>query len=95
LKDFPKGAYVYRKDTNRKLKAHKAFVGPYQVVTKLNDGAYLLRDAAGKFFSSPVAAEFLKLALISKKDQDADDIYKVKKILAHKGPSNRREFKVR
>jgi hypothetical protein len=93
-KDFPKGSYVYRRDSSRTSKAHDLFVGPYQVVVKLDDGAYLLRDGSGKFPSS-VPAEMLKLALVSDKNQKSEDIFEVEKILSHKGPANRRQFKVR
>jgi hypothetical protein len=91
--EFPPGSFVYRLDTNKESKSHDTYVGPYRVIQRLIDGAYLLKDGTGSFFPSAVAAKFLKLALVS--DLNEEETYEVERILNHRGPVKSREYLVR
>lgn len=61
--NFPIGSVVYKKDTAKKTKAGAVYNGPFCVVQRLPDGAYLIRDCTNSFFPKPVNAKHLKLAI--------------------------------
>ncbi len=83
---IPKGAIVMVRDPNRQNKFEAKYIGPYTVLRRARNGAYVLKDNTGDLFDRHVTADQLKL--ISKQArrtdiEDAGKIYTVEKILDH------------
>jgi ABC-type uncharacterized transport system permease subunit len=74
------------RDPNRQNKFEAKYIGPYTVLRRARNGAYVLKDNTGDLFDRHVTADQLKL--ISKQArrtdiEDAGKIYTVEKILDH------------
>jgi hypothetical protein len=95
---IPAGAVVMLKDVHRKNKFEPKYVGPYSVVRRAQNGAYVLRDATGDILDRHVPLDQLKI--VSRKplslpnDQSADNIYLVRKIVDHRGQPGNYEYLV-
>jgi hypothetical protein len=100
---YPAGATVMLKDVLRQNKFEPKYVGPYTIVRRSQNGAYVLRDATGDIFDRHVPPDHLKLidrqvkASRQRRQQKKkqQDVYAVEKILNHRGPPGKREYFVK
>jgi hypothetical protein len=95
---IPVGATVMIKDPRRENKFEPKYIGPYTVIRRAQNGAYVLRDQTGDIFDRHVTADQIKL--ISKKPRevdtrDAEQIYEVDHIVDHRGEAGHYQFLVR
>ena len=99
---FPPGAVVmlidpqYINDPSKKPKWEPKYVGPYTVVRRARNGAYVLKDATGDILDRHVPPDQMKLisrtARKSKKDKE---IYVIEKIIKHRGTPGKYEYFVK
>ena len=92
---IPSGAIVMVKDPHRENKFEPKYIGPYTVLRRAQNGAYVLRDQTGDIFDRHVTADQLKLIAKSarKKDQeDEGNVYIVDRISDHRGRPGSYEF---
>jgi len=87
---IPAGASVMLVDPVRKNKFEPKYIGPYAVVRRAHNGAYVLRDATGDILDRHVPADQLKV--ISKAAKPTDDVYVVRKIIKHRGQPGSYEY---
>lgn len=100
---YPAGATVMLKDVLRQNKFEPKYVGPYTIVRRAQNGAYVLRDATGDILDRHVPPDHLKLIDRQVKatrqrrqqKQKQQDVYAVEKILNHRGPPGTREYFVK
>ena len=81
--DLPTGASVMLVDRVRKNKRESKYVGPYIIVRRSRGGAYVLKDAMGDILDRHVPLDQLKL--LSKQQQNNNNIFEVQSIMNHKG----------
>ena len=99
---FPPGAVVmlidpqYINDPSKKPKWEPKYVGPYTVVRRARNGAYVLKDATGDLLDRHVPPDQMKLvsrtARKSKKDKE---IYEIEKIITHRGIPGKYDYFVK
>jgi hypothetical protein len=89
---IPSGASVMLVDPVRQNKFEPKYIGPYSVVRRAQNGAYVLRDATGDILDRHVPADQLKV--ISRSPKVNDDVYVVRKILNHRGEAGCYEYLV-
>jgi hypothetical protein len=87
---IPAGASVMLVDPVRANKFEPKYIGPYSVVRRAHNGAYVLRDATGDILDRHVPADQLKV--ISKAAKPTDDVYVVRKIIKHRGQPGSYEY---
>src|SRR3569833_3086959 len=94
---LPNGAIVMLVDQTRKDKFEPKYVGPYHVIRRSRNGAYVLRDpATGDMLDRHVPPDQLKL--VSKKPRPSDlreHLYQVDSILDHRGEPGSYEYLVK
>jgi hypothetical protein len=93
---YPKGALVMKRVDVRNAKTEPRYEGPFKVLEKTRNNAYVLLDAAGALYQKRVPADQLKL--ISVPDiylNMEDEHYEVEDILKHRGPPSQREYFVK
>ena len=87
----PPGSSVMLHDPVRNNKFEPTYVGPYTVVRRARNGAYVLKDATGDILDRHVPVDQLKI--MSKKPRKADNqIFEVDKILQHRGDPGKYEY---
>jgi hypothetical protein len=92
---FPTGAVVMVKDPLRKDKFEPKYIGPYTIIRRAHNGAYVLKDQTGDLFDRHVTADMIKLISKSARPvdiQDKDNIYVVERIVEHKGTPGQYQF---
>jgi hypothetical protein len=93
---LPKGAVVMLIDPHRQNKFEPKYIGPYTIIRRARNGAYVLRDATGDMLDRHVPADQLKL--ISRKPRLVDldqNTYEVQSILDHRGSPGSYEYHVK
>ena len=93
---IPNGAVVMLIDKNRLNKFEPKYVGPYYVIRRARNGAYVLRDTSGDMLDRHVPADQLKL--VSRKPRPVDvenQTWEVQEILEHRGEPGRYEYRVK
>ncbi len=83
MNGLPAGSSVMLVDPIRKNKFEPKYVGPYTIVRRSRNGAYVLKDAMGDILDRHVPLDHLKL--LSKQQHNNNNIYEVQSILDHKG----------
>ncbi len=93
---LPNGAIVMLIDPLRQNKFEPKYVGPYTVIRRTRNGAYVLRDATGDLLDRRVPADQLKLVSRTARPSDLEqNVYEVQSILAHKGEPGMYEYHVK
>jgi hypothetical protein len=85
---LPPGAVVMLKDVHRRFKFEPRNVGPYTIVRRTNNGAYLLRDQTGDILDRTIPLD--QLWLLSKEPRASDKrrdqgVYEIENLQDHKG----------
>jgi hypothetical protein len=92
---LPAGSTVMIIDPVRKNKFEPKYVGPYIIIRRARNGAYVLKDIAGDLLDRHVTADQIKLISKSKRRIDAEKpTYEVKQIVDHKGKPGAYEYLV-
>jgi hypothetical protein len=95
---LPPGAVVMLKDVHRRFKFEPRNLGPYTIVRRTNNGAYLLRDQTGDILDRTVPLDQLWLlsktprAIDTRRDQG---VYEVEDVVDHKGNEGDYSFLVK
>jgi hypothetical protein len=93
---FPIGSIVMLVDQLRKDKFEPKYVGPYTIVRRAHNGAYVLKDATGDILDRHIPPDQLKLISRSiRRGKKDDTIYEVEKILDHRGNPPHYEYFVK
>jgi hypothetical protein len=80
----PNGATVMIKDPVRGNKFEPKYIGPFIIVRRARNGAYVLKDTTGDILDRHVPIDQMKI--VSKRGRDKDkDTFVVNKILKHDG----------
>ena len=93
---IPNGAIVMLVDQLRGNKFEPKYIGPYTVVRRARNGAYVLKDSTGDLLDRHVPPDQLKL--VSKKPRPSDlaqDVWEVQEILKHRGSPGKYEYYVK
>lgn len=93
---LPNGAVVMLIDPTRSSKFEPKYTGPYTIVRRARNGAYVLRDATGDMLDRHVPPDQLKL--VSRKPRAADvanTTYEVQSIVGHRGSPGSYEYDVK
>ena len=106
--EYPAGTLVHIKDPDW-LKG-KEYIRPshvptytapqYEIVSRTNNGAYVLRDATGTILDRRVTLDQMKVVqggirTGSKKQHDDSSIYEVQKLVGHKNVNGRTKYLVK
>ena len=95
-KSFPIGSVVMLIDPVRRDKFEPKYVGPYTIVRRAHNGAYVLKDATGDILDRHVPPDQLKLISRSVRGNiKRNTIYEVEKILEHRGEPGHYEYWVK
>jgi hypothetical protein len=89
----PNGATVMIKDPRRENKFEPKYIGPYIVVRRARNGAYVLKDTTGDLLDRHVPVDQLKIVSKRSRAKDADT-YTVNKIIDHRGDPGSYEYLV-
>lgn len=92
---LPNGSTVMIRDPIRTNKFEPKYLGPYTIIRRARNGAYVLKDATGDLLDRHVPVDQIKL--ISKTTRKLDEenpIYVVKKIVDHRGTPGNYEYLV-
>ena len=92
---YPMGAMVMKRVDIRSSKSEPRYEGPFRVVEKTRNNAYVLLDSSGALYQKRVPADHLKLISVPDQYLADSDHYEVEKILDHKGPASNREYLVK
>ena len=93
---IPAGAIVMLRDPTRKDKFEPKYVGPYTVVRRAHNGAFVLRDATGDILDRHVPLDQLKLIARRARPKDrAGDVWEIDHVTAHRGDAGSYEYRVR
>ena len=87
------GSTVMLKDPTRNNKFEPKYVGPYIIVRRARNGAYVLRDVDGDILDRHVPIDQLKIVSKSARDKD-QNTFTVFKILKHRGAPGSYEYLV-
>ena len=88
---IPTGATVMIKDVTRENKFEPKYVGPYVIVRRARNGAYVLKDVDGDILDRHVPIDQIKLISKTTRAKDADT-YTVYKVLKHRGAPGAYEY---
>jgi hypothetical protein len=92
---LPSGSTVMIKDPVRTNKFEPKYIGPYIIVRRSRNGAYVLKDATGDLLDRHVPGDQIKL--ISKETRKLDKekpIYEINKLVNHRGDPGNYEYLV-
>jgi hypothetical protein len=95
---YPAGSIVMLKDPLRSNKFEPKYVGPYTIVRRAHNGAYVLKDQTGDIFDRHVPIDQLKLISKTPRKADLEDegnVYEVEKVLEHEGAPGQYRYKVK
>jgi hypothetical protein len=93
---YPTGAVVMLVDPLRANKFEPKYIGPYYVIRRARNGAYVLRDDTGDMLDRHVPPDQLKLVSRKPRAADiADTTYEVQSILGHRGEPGKYEYHVK
>jgi hypothetical protein len=92
---FPAGSTVMLIDPHRQNKFEPKYIGPYTIVRRARNGAYVLKDATGDLLDRHVPVDQLKLVSRAKRKRDDElPIYVINKIIDHRGNPGSFEYLV-
>jgi hypothetical protein len=90
---LPNGSTVMIKDQQRANKFEAKYIGPFIIVRRARNGAYVLKDTTGDLLDRHVPADQIKL--VSKQSRIKDkDTFTVNKIIRHRGAPGSYEYLV-
>ena len=93
IKGLPAGASVMMVDPIRKNKFEPKYIGPYTIIRRARNGAYVLRDATGDILDRHVPVDQLKV--LSKHQRTNNNIFEVKSIINHRGMVGAYEYETK
>ena len=94
---LPSGSTVMLRDPLRANKFEPKYVGPYTIVRRARNGAYVLKDATGDLLDRHVPLDQLKVlkrGFERRKIDQAAEIFEVDSILSHRGSPGSYEYLV-
>ena len=93
---LPEGSTVMLIDPIRENKFEPKYIGPYTIVRRARNGAYVLKDATGDLLDRHVPADQMKLIAKStqRKIDNSNPIYVINKIVSHRGSPGNYEYLV-
>jgi transposase InsO family protein len=89
---IPNGSTAYIIDPTRNDKFEPKYLGPYTVVRRAHNGAYVLKDGTGDLLDRHVPVDQLKI--LTRAHAPANDEYEIVKLLDHRGTPGNYEFKI-
>ena len=98
---IPTGAVVmlidpkFIKDPTKKPKWEPKYIGPYTVVRRSKNGAYVLKDATGDLLDRHVPADQIKVIKRNISAFRDSDVHEVEEVLEHRGSPGSYEYLVR
>ena len=93
---IPEGSTVMLKDPHRTNKFEPKYIGPYTIIRRARNGAYVLRDGTGDILDRHVPADQLKIIFKGKRQVNPEDeVFEINKILDHRGEPGHYEYLVR
>ena len=93
---LPTGSVVMLNDPLRANKFEPKYVGPYTIVRRAHNGAYVLRDQTGDIFDRHVPADQLKLLTKAARKKDtAQPVYEVERVRDHRGDAGSYQYLVK
>ena len=81
------------KDQQRENKFEPKYIGPFTIVRRARNGAYVLKDTTGDLLDRHVPIDQIKVVAKRARAKDADT-FTVKKILKHRGAPGSYEYLV-
>jgi RNase H-like domain found in reverse transcriptase/Reverse transcriptase (RNA-dependent DNA polymerase)/Integrase zinc binding domain/Integrase core domain/Chromo (CHRromatin Organisation MOdifier) domain/Retrotransposon gag protein/Zinc knuckle len=81
---LPNGAVVMLRDPTASSKFDARYVGPYTVVRRARNGAYVLRDVTGDVLDRHVPIDQLKVVSKKRRTDLTENVYVVNKIVDHR-----------
>ena len=84
---LPTGAIVMVRDPNRREKFEAKYIGPFTIVRRAQNGAYVLRDQLGDMLDRHVPADQMKLISKTARPVDEDDagnVYEIDYVADHR-----------
>ena len=92
---FPAGSTVMLIDPRRLNKFEPKYIGPYTIIRRAKNGAYVLKDSTGDILDRHVPADQLKMITKGKRNVDiVSPAYEINKIINHRGEPGRYEYLV-
>ncbi len=94
---LPGGSTVMLLDPKRTNKFEPKYIGPYTVIRRSRNGAYLLKDATGMPLDRHVPIDQLKIVIKGKQRRQIDqdqEVFEVETILEHRGVPGAYEYRV-
>ena len=92
---LPEGSTVMIIDPVRENKFEPKYIGPYIIVRRARNGAYVLKDVTGDLLDRHVPADQIKLISKSKRKADVDQpAYQINKVIDHRGEPGSYEYLV-
>jgi transposase InsO family protein len=94
---LPEGSTVMLKDPVRANKFEPKYVGPYTIIRRARNGAYVLKDATGMILDRHVPLDQLKIVIKGpqrRKIDESSEVFEVESILAHRGNPGAHEYLV-
>ena len=93
---IPSGAIVMLVDQLRKDKFEPKYVGPYTVLRRARNGAYVLKDATGDLLDRHVPPDQLKLiSRTARSTPRSKTIYEIESMTDHRGVPGNYEYFVK
>ncbi len=90
---IPTGATVMIKDPTRENKFEPKYIGPYHIVRRARNGAYVLKDVTGDILDRHIPIDQIKVVSQTIRAKDVDT-YTVHRILKHRGAPGSYEYLV-
>jgi hypothetical protein len=90
----PEGSTVMIKDPVRTTKFEPKYIGPYEIVRRARNGAYVLKDLTGDLLDRHVPIDQIKILQKTKrrKKDEEQPFYEVSKVLNHRGEPGNYEY---
>jgi hypothetical protein len=92
---IPAGSTVMIVDPHRQNKFEPKYIGPYSVIRRAHNGAYVLRDLTGDILDRHVPGDQIKLLSKARRPAADSEQYEVEEVLKHRGDPGSYEYLVR
>jgi transposase InsO family protein len=92
---LPEGSTVMLKDPVRANKFEPKYIGPYTIIRRARNGAYVLKDATGMILDRHVPLDQMKIVVKGSRRRKIDEsleTFEVESILSHRGDPGAYEY---